>query len=299
MTRVYITQAFQVAANPIAQSHYRLLRNTTAWSLVTTQRTSPSRPIPPGIDVVSWCVGHTLPSPFERTYAILDNIQSCNRTPGIIFLQDVHYQGLDAILTHPWVMDCYHPTDVDGSNWIGDRSFGTVALVRRDLDLANVFRVPLMAEQGRVRDALVLDFVDRQAQIVRFMSTNLGTTSRGDLLAGLAEYSPARGSDSAKFVLVGETGADAEPPVDARLKDVYLDMGRNGDDPNGWSWGMNCYPRMGMGERRQKAFVSEGVVVHDFGRIGAGPNAPLLAEAGGYVYASENSGVMLILANLS
>lgn len=236
--------------------------------------------------------------------SVLDNIKSCNIVPGIIFFQDVHVLALQALLLHPWVMEFYHVTDVDGSNWSAGtdanqcQDFGTMALVRRDLDMLNVFRVPLVGESGRfTRDALVLDFEDRRGGIVRFISTNLGVSARAALFAALAQYTPAYGSDAASTVVVGEVGVEIAPPLEAQLRDVFLSMGRSEEDSNGWTWGLNCFPKMWSGERRQRAYISTDLVADDFGRIGAGNNTPLIAsERGDAVYASENNGVLLMLS---
>lgn len=196
-------------------------------------------------------------------------------------------------------MEYYHPTDVDGANWGGDGTFGTVALVRKDLDVQNVFRVPFA---GSVKDALVVDFEDRKGRIVRFVGTSLGSEKdRESVMAALALYMPALGSDAYKAVLVGEIGEGVEPPKEAMMRDAFLMMGKPDGHEVGWSWGMNCWPRMRTGERRHRGYVSSGVGVKDYGRIGAGRNAPVILNASGAqaTFASENSGILMALSNLS
>lgn len=154
-------------ANP--QPFYHYIDNTwtpilSSTDIPQTPSTSDAHQSPRGnvtkrIRLTTWNIDFQTSMARERMAAALEYLshqhsQHDDKTPSIIFLQEMVESDLQLIQEAGWVREKFFITDVSSDHWRG--SYGTTTMIDRRLVVAGVFRVPYSSSRME-RDGLFVD----------------------------------------------------------------------------------------------------------------------------------------------
>lgn len=253
----------------------------------------------------------------ERMTAALQYLESLmastpTETAVVIFLQEMTPSDLDLIASSHWIRRRFTITDKDGSSWLTPY-YGTTILIDARLEIANVFRVPVLSKFNR--DGLFVDItlsgpsssVQSFSSVLRLCNVHLESLVanppvRPHQLSAVAAYLHA--PEVACALLAGDLNAiepfDRTLHTQNRLEDAYLSLGGKEDSDEGYTWGYQVpaamRERFGC-SRMDKILFRGDVGVQAFERIGAGVKVAEdtreeIREAGEQEWVSDHYGVM-------
>lgn len=253
----------------------------------------------------------------ERMAAALNYLKGVvastpTETAIVILLQEMTLSDLRLITSCQWIQQRFGITDKDHSSWIKPH-YGTTTLVDVRLDVANVFRVPLLSKFAR--DGLFVDIAvsnqyasaEASEKVLRLCNVHLESLIanppvRPYQLSAVAAYLHA--PEVVCALLAGDMNAiepfDRTLHTDNGLRDAYLSLGGKEDSDEGYTWGYQVpavmRERFGC-SRMDKILYAGDVRANAFERIGAGVKVAEekrgeIREAGEEEWVSDHYGVM-------
>jgi tyrosyl-DNA phosphodiesterase 2 len=232
----------------------------------------------------AWNIDFMLPFPGSRMRGAISHLQdliasegpASSSTATIIYLQECVRSDLDLLASHAWIRDSFVITDLNPDHWQSGY-YGTVSLVDRRLPITECFRVHYAATRMQ-RDVLIVD-VRVGHKTVRCCNTHLESLAleppyRIPQMELIAEYMKAPSIDGA--LVAGDFNAvqsfDRTLHSENGLKDAYLEMGGDEDDPSGHTWGQQAasYLRTKFGtSRMDKVYFHGNLTLESFEQFGA------------------------------
>ncbi|EPS39132.1 hypothetical protein H072_7099 [Dactylellina haptotyla CBS 200.50] len=208
--------------------------------------------------LVTWNVDFASPEPQNRIDAAMSYLRSMlvsgtdgpdSISPSVILLQEVNHEMVKELAESEWIRKKFYITDVTTDQGIWQKShYGTVTLVDRSININTVIR--LHYDSDMARDCLFVDIEAASSQTSENVTVRIGNTH----LESLVPPTPMRLAQmklAARFVLydtavyTGLIAGDMNPiehfdsylPVEAGLKDAYLENGGKEESPRGHTWG--------------------------------------------------------------
>ncbi|KAJ4991557.1 hypothetical protein SVAN01_02938 [Stagonosporopsis vannaccii] len=243
---------------------------------------------PKNIRVISWNIDMLVPFGNERMTAALQYLEGL-----------MTHSDLDLIKSSQWIQDQFAITDKDRSSWLTPH-YGTTTLIDARLDIANVFRVPVLSKFDR--DGLFVDIAvskhpapaEATAKVLRLCNVHLESLIanppvRPHQLSALATYLHA--PEVACALLAGDLNAiepfDRTLHTDHRLEDAYLSLGGKEGSDEGYTWGYQVPSAMRekFGCSRMDKRIGAGVKVAENMR-------EEVRQAGEEEWVSDHYGVM-------
>lgn len=262
--------------------------------------------------LISWNIDMLIGFAEDRMSGALNHlaalVDSTNRNiPTIVLLQEMSQSDMQQIREAPWIQHHFHITDLDERNWLSPL-YGTNTLVDRRLSIKEVFRVPWISKFDR--DGLFVDLAlsgKSGGKVLRICNTHL------ESLVADPPVRPLQLGAAAPYLHDGKVEAgllagdlNAIQPFDRTLhsenglKDVYLELGGQEDNDDGYTWGYQVpqalREKFGC-SRMDKILFAGAVVPKKFERIGVGikvaeEKRQEMQDAGEEDWVTDHYGVM-------
>ncbi|KAF2109394.1 Endonuclease/exonuclease/phosphatase [Lophiotrema nucula] len=278
----------QLTHVPQPQPFFTFLHGS--WCPISAQRAEPHADLQHeytffrNLRLITWNIDFMTPYPQQRMAAALDHLESVvSRIPAstavCIFLQEMCERDSDLtqICNSTWIRDKFHVTDIDGSKW--NNHYGTVTMIDRRLQVANVARLPFVSEFHR--DALLVDVPIGEPQNSNFLQLcnvhldSMAGPMRPIQWKGAAAQLQAPFTGNVASILAGDCNAnrpwDKTEPQDNGFHDAYLELGGVEDDEKGATWGFQSKDWRRWGRQRLDKVVFWGdAEVKSLNRLGIG-----------------------------
>ncbi|KAK5685767.1 hypothetical protein LTR17_026947 [Elasticomyces elasticus] len=199
--------------------------------------------------VMAWNIDFMIPFDHSRMVAAIRHLEKLvseeDDLPTIILLNECLQNDLKTITSDDWVRSRFHVTDMNAEYWQSG-FYGTTTLIDRRLAVESCFRVHF-AKTRMERDGLFVDIDVGAQKPVRLCNTHTESLAleppfRPSQLAICAKQ--MHSEDVHGAVLAGDLNAiqdfDKTLHTDNDLKDAYLELGGNEDDPDGHTWGQQA-----------------------------------------------------------